>query len=159
MSGQGVRMHLIRSIMSVFFPGIFRGAIDTRARQINEEMKVAAAYAIADLIDSKDLREDYVIPDPFDPRVAPAVAAAVAKEAVNSGVARIDLNPEVVRANTAARVKEIGGGLFMRTVEASLITETVAKLAIEANYQLTEDIYAAPWFLRRKKRNQNWEKI
>ena len=87
------------------FPGVFRGAMDVRARQINEEMKVAAVYAIANLIEEKDLREDYVVPDAFDPRVAPAVAAAVAKAAVETGVARINLDAETVRANTAARLQ------------------------------------------------------
>ena len=87
------------------FPGVFRGAMDVRARQINEEMKVAAVYAIANLIEEKDLREDYVVPDAFDPRVAPAVAAAVARAAMETGVARIQVDPEVVRANTAARIK------------------------------------------------------
>lgn len=87
------------------FPGIFRGALDVRARQINEEMKVAATYAIADLIRPEELREDYIVPDAFDPRVAPAVAAAVAKAAMESGVARIQVDPETVRANTAARIK------------------------------------------------------
>lgn len=87
------------------FPGVFRGAMDVRARQINEEMKVAAVYAIADLIDEKDLREDYIVADPFDPRVAPAVAAAVARAAMETGVARITIDPEVVRSNTAARIK------------------------------------------------------
>jgi malate dehydrogenase (oxaloacetate-decarboxylating) len=87
------------------FPGVFRGAIDVRARQINEAMKVAATYAIADLIRPEELREDYVVPDAFDPRVAPAVAAAVAKAAMETGVARIQVDPETVRANTAARIK------------------------------------------------------
>lgn len=87
------------------FPGLFRGAIDVRARRINEEMKLAAAYAIADLIEEKDLREDYVVVDAFDPRVAPAVAAAVAKTAIETGVARIEVDPEKVRKNTAARTK------------------------------------------------------
>ena len=86
------------------FPGVFRGAIDVRARAITEEMKVAAVYAIAELIDEKDLREDYVVPDAFDPRVAPAVAAAVAKVAIESGLARKIVDPEEVRANTAKRV-------------------------------------------------------
>jgi malate dehydrogenase (oxaloacetate-decarboxylating) len=75
------------STTSPFFPGIFRGALDVRARQINEEMKLAAAYAIADLLPEKDLREDFVVVDAFDPRVAPAVAAAVAKAAIETGVA------------------------------------------------------------------------
>ncbi|EAX47777.1 Malate dehydrogenase (oxaloacetate-decarboxylating) [Thermosinus carboxydivorans Nor1] len=87
------------------FPGVFRGALDVRARQINEEMKIAAAYAIADLISEDELREDYVVPDAFDPRVAPAVAAAVARVAMETGVARIKVDPEEVRAKTAARVK------------------------------------------------------
>lgn len=86
------------------FPGVFRGAIDVRARAINEEMKVAAVYAIANLIDEKDLRADYVVPDAFDPRVAPAVAAAVAKAAMETGVARVQVDPEVVYANTLKRV-------------------------------------------------------
>ena len=86
------------------FPGVFRGAIDVRARAITEEMKVAAVMAIANLIDDKDLREDYVVPDAFDPRVAPAVAAAVAKVAIESGLARKIVDPEEVRANTAKRL-------------------------------------------------------
>ena len=71
------------------FPGVFRGALDVRASDINEEMKVAAAFAIANLIAEEDLRPDYIIPAPFDPRVAEAVATAVAKAARDSGVARI----------------------------------------------------------------------
>lgn len=86
------------------FPGVFRGAMDVRAREINDAMKVAAVYAIANLIDDKDLRADYVVPNAFDPRVAPAVAAAVAKAAMESGVARIQVDPEQVRARTAERV-------------------------------------------------------
>ncbi|WP_139981314.1 NAD(P)-dependent malic enzyme [Nocardioides litoris] len=69
------------------FPGIFRGAFDARATAITEGMKVAAATALADLV-GDDLREDYVIPSPFDPRVGPAVAAAVAAAARADGVAR-----------------------------------------------------------------------
>lgn len=71
------------------FPGIFRGALDVRAKDINDEMKVAAAYAIAGLIDEKDLNPDYIIPNPFDKRVAPAVAKAVAQAAKDTGVSRI----------------------------------------------------------------------
>lgn len=82
------------------FPGIFRGALDVRATHINEEMKVAAVEAIASLIDESELNEDYVIPAPFDPRVAPAVAAAVAKAAMETGVARIKVDPEDVREKT-----------------------------------------------------------
>ena len=88
------------------FPGVFRGAIDVRAREINEAMKVAATKAIANLIADKDLREDYVVPEAFDKRVAPAVAAAVAKAAIESGVARIKVDPEVVRANTLKRLAD-----------------------------------------------------
>jgi len=71
------------------FPGIFRGALDVRASDINDEMKLAAAYAIAELVDEKDLSAEYIIPDAFDKRVAESVAEAVAKAAVESGVARI----------------------------------------------------------------------
>jgi malate dehydrogenase (oxaloacetate-decarboxylating) len=82
------------------FPGIFRGALDVYATHINEEMKVAAVYAIADLIQQEELSEDYVIPGPFDPRVAPAVAAAVARAAMETGVARKQVNPEDVAETT-----------------------------------------------------------
>ena len=71
------------------FPGIFRGTFDVRASDINEEMKMAAAQALADLISDEELNEDYIIPAAFDPRVGPAVAAAVAEAARKSGVARI----------------------------------------------------------------------
>lgn len=71
------------------FPGIFRGAFDVRASVINEEMKVAAASALASLISDDELTEDYIIPAPFDKRVRPAVAEAVAKAAMETGVARI----------------------------------------------------------------------
>ncbi|NLC68205.1 MAG: NAD-dependent malic enzyme [Clostridiaceae bacterium] len=71
------------------FPGIFRGALDVRARDINDEMKIAAAKAIASLVSDEELREDYIIPAPFDMRVGKTVAAAVAQAARESGVARI----------------------------------------------------------------------
>ena len=71
------------------FPGIFRGVLDVRARDINDTMNAAAAYAIANLIDERELRADYIIPDPFDPRVKEAVSAAVAKAARETGAARI----------------------------------------------------------------------
>ena len=71
------------------FPGIFRGAFDVRASDINEEMKVAAANALAGLISDEELNENYIIPAAFDPRVGPAVAKAVAEAARESGVARI----------------------------------------------------------------------
>ena len=71
------------------FPGVFRGAFDVRARDINEPMKIATAYALASLISDDELSESYIIPAPFDPRVKDAVASAVAKAARESGVARI----------------------------------------------------------------------
>jgi malate dehydrogenase (oxaloacetate-decarboxylating) len=82
------------------FPGIFRGALDVRATHINEKMKVAAVKAIAGLIREEELHEDYVIPAPFDERVAPAVAAAVAQAAMDTGVARIKVDPEEIREKT-----------------------------------------------------------
>ncbi|MBB6282342.1 NAD(P)-dependent malic enzyme [Geobacillus subterraneus] len=70
------------------FPGIFRGALDVRATEINEAMKIAAAEAIAGLIQPEELTEEYVIPNPFDQRVVSAVASAVAGAAMETGVAR-----------------------------------------------------------------------
>ncbi len=71
------------------FPGIFRGALDCRASDINEEMKIAASYALASIIDESELNADYILPHAFDPRVGKAVAEAVKKAAIESGVARI----------------------------------------------------------------------
>lgn len=71
------------------FPGVFRGTFDVRASDINEEMKIAAAEALADLISPKELSADYIIPKAFDPRVGAAVAKAVSKAAKDSGVARL----------------------------------------------------------------------
>ncbi len=71
------------------FPGIFRGALDVRASDINEEMKIAAAKALANLVSDEELNADYIIPAAFDERVAPAVAKAVAEAAKKSGVARL----------------------------------------------------------------------
>ncbi len=71
------------------FPGIFRGALDVRASDINEEMKLAAAQALSDLVSENELSPEYILPLPFDPRVAPAVAKAVAEAAKSSGVARV----------------------------------------------------------------------
>ena len=82
------------------FPGIFRGALDVRATHINEKMKVAAVEAIASLIAEDELHADYVIPAPFDPRVAPNVAAAVAKAAMETGVARLKVDPEDIKERT-----------------------------------------------------------
>ena len=71
------------------FPGIFRGALDVLASDINDQMKIAAAYALAELVSEDELCADYVLPAAFDPRVGPAVAKAVAKAARDTGVARI----------------------------------------------------------------------
>ena len=71
------------------FPGIFRGALDVRASDINSEMKVAAAYALASLVSDEELNADYILPAAFDPRVKDTVAKAVAEAARKSGVARI----------------------------------------------------------------------
>ena len=71
------------------FPGIFRGALDVRASDINEEMKIAAAHALADLVSPEELCPEYILPKAFDERVGPAVAKAVAEAARKSGVARI----------------------------------------------------------------------
>lgn len=80
------------------FPGIFRGVFDVRAKEINDEMKLAAAYAIADLVTEQELREDYIIPEPFDQRVGRSVAEAVAKTAVLTGVAE--------RENTVSNIEK-----------------------------------------------------
>ena len=71
------------------FPGVFRGALDARASDINDAMKLAAARAIAELISDEELSADYIIPAAFDPRVKTAVAEAVCRAAHDSGVARI----------------------------------------------------------------------
>ena len=71
------------------FPGLFRGALDVRAREINEEMKLSASHALAGLVSSEELNADYILPKAFDKRVGPTVAATVAQAARDSGVARI----------------------------------------------------------------------
>lgn len=88
------------------FPGIFRGALDVRATRINERMKVAAAKAIASLVTKEELNPDYVIPGPFDDRVAPIVASSVAKAAMESGVARIHVDPEQIAEKTRSLTKD-----------------------------------------------------
>lgn len=90
------------------FPGIFRGALEVRATRINEKMKVAAAEAIASLIIEEDLTEEFVIPAAFDTRVAPIVAKSVAKAAMDSGVARISVDPEAVAEKTRQLTKNNG---------------------------------------------------
>ena len=79
---------IISCINRVAFPGIFRGALDARAREINEEMKKAAAYAIASLISDKELCAEYIIPKAFDERVGKAVAKAVYDAAVRTGASK-----------------------------------------------------------------------
>lgn len=86
-SGRSDFANQINNVLA--FPGIFRGALDVRASVINEEMKIAAAYAIANIITDEELKEDYVIPDAFDRRIAERVAAAVSKAAIDTKVARI----------------------------------------------------------------------
>ncbi|MEW8959466.1 MAG: NADP-dependent malic enzyme [Moorella sp. (in: firmicutes)] len=81
------------------FPGIFRGALDVKASDINDAMKIAAAHALADLVGER-LSAEFVLPEAFDMRVAPAVAAAVAKAAMESGVAREPKDPEWVKKHT-----------------------------------------------------------
>ncbi|EHS04232.1 malic enzyme, NAD-binding domain protein [Staphylococcus lugdunensis VCU139] len=82
------------------FPGIFRGALEVEATHINEEMKKAAVEAIANLIQPDELRPDYCIPDPFDKRVAPSVAREVARAAMETGVARIEVEPQAIYDKT-----------------------------------------------------------
>ena len=86
-SGRSDYKNQINNVLA--FPGIFRGALDCRAKDINEAMKVAASYAIAGLVAEDELSADYIIPKAFDKRVGPAVAEAVAKAARETGVARI----------------------------------------------------------------------
>lgn len=89
------------------FPGLFRGALDVRSTKINEEMKIAAAHAIASLVSDDERNADYVIPSPFDPRVAPAVAQYVAKAAIDTGVAqKTDITPEQVAEHTRQLVSK-----------------------------------------------------
>lgn len=90
------------------FPGIFRGALDVRASDINESMKRAAAFAIASLVDH--LSEDCIIPSPLDRRVVPAVAEAVAAAAIESGVARMPRDPSDVRAHAIELISEEWSG-------------------------------------------------
>jgi malate dehydrogenase (oxaloacetate-decarboxylating) len=79
----------INNVLS--FPGIFRGALDVRAREINDQMKIAAAHAIASIVQRDELSEDYIIPGVFDRRVAKRVAHEVARAAHQTGVARREL--------------------------------------------------------------------
>ncbi|MFV8828413.1 NAD(P)-dependent malic enzyme [Alkalihalobacterium sp. APHAB7] len=94
------------------FPGIFRGALDVFATDINESMKIAAVYAIARLVSDSELKQDYIIPNPFDPRVAPEVAKSVAKAALETGVARKMVNPEEV-ASRARKMSVIRDNVYL----------------------------------------------
>lgn len=86
------------------FPGIFRGALDVRATDINDAMKIAAARALADLVGPDELGPQMIIPSSFNPDVAPAVAAATARAAMDSGVARVRLDPASVAENLRMRL-------------------------------------------------------
>ncbi|MCM8749310.1 NADP-dependent malic enzyme [Thermomicrobiaceae bacterium CFH 74404] len=85
---------------SLAFPGIFRGALDVQARDINDAMKLAAAEAIAALVPERELSPRFIIPDSLDLKVPPAVAAAVARAAIETGVARVTVDPEEIAART-----------------------------------------------------------
>jgi malate dehydrogenase (oxaloacetate-decarboxylating) len=85
---------------SMVFPGVFRGALDVRARNINVQMKIAAAEAIAGFVGERDLRPDYIIPHALNYKVPPQVAAAVARAAMETGEARIQVSPDDVAAQT-----------------------------------------------------------
>jgi malate dehydrogenase (oxaloacetate-decarboxylating) len=89
------------------FPGLFRGALDARAVKITEEMKLAAAHGIADVIPESEVSEEYIIPSVFDRRVVEAVAAAVAGEADRAGIARTAVSGEVA---ASAGVRAPSGG-------------------------------------------------
>jgi len=84
----------------LIFPGMFRGALDVRAKDITEEMKLAAAFALAGIITDEELNAEYIIAGAFDPRVAPTVAAAVAQAAIKAGVARINVDPKEIYEKT-----------------------------------------------------------
>ena len=86
-TGRSDHPNQINNVMC--FPGLFRGALDVRARDINEEMKQAASHALADLVSDDELKSDYILPLAFDKRIGPAVAKAVAEAAKKSGVARL----------------------------------------------------------------------
>ena len=91
---------------SLAFPGIFRGALDVRATDINEAMKIAAAHAIAGMVQADELEPEYIIPAGMDFRVPPVVAAAVAQAAMDSGVARRQVDPERIAESTRRFIYE-----------------------------------------------------
>ncbi|NOU91310.1 NAD-dependent malic enzyme [Paenibacillus sp. LMG 31460] len=96
------------------FPGIFRGVLDVRAREINEPMKLAAVYAIAGLVPADKLNRDHVIPHPFEPMIAANVAAAVAQAAMDTGCARLNVNVDEIkdRAKKLIRKNDAVGSYF-----------------------------------------------
>ena len=89
------------------FPGIFRGALDVRSTDINDDMKVAAAYAIAELVADNEISNDYIIPKPFDLRIAPNVAKKVAEAAIKTKVARLNIDPAEVEKNAIQMIKAV----------------------------------------------------
>jgi malate dehydrogenase (oxaloacetate-decarboxylating) len=91
---------------SLAFPGVFRGALDVKAIEVSDEMKIAAAQAIADLVPNARLNPEFLIPDSLDLRVAPRVAAAVAAKAYEQGLARGTITPEEIEARTRDMVYE-----------------------------------------------------
>ena len=91
---------------SLAFPGVFRGALDIEARTVNDEMKIAAAKAIATLVTNQELTPDYLIPDSLDLRVPPRVAAAVARAGIETGVARLTVDPATIEARARDLVYE-----------------------------------------------------
>jgi malate dehydrogenase (oxaloacetate-decarboxylating) len=96
---------------SLAFPGVFRGALDVKARTIDDAMKIAAARAIADLVDATELSPDFLIPDSLDLRVAPRVAAAVAEAAISGDLAHNPLDPREVEMRCRDLVYEGTVGL------------------------------------------------
>ena len=91
---------------SLVFPGVFRGALDVRAKTINEEMKTAAATTIAGLVSDSELCPEYIIPKGMDFKVPPAVAASVARAALKTGVAGINADPESIAQRTRTLIYE-----------------------------------------------------
>ena len=86
------------------FPGVFRGALDVRATDINDSMKIAAAYALAGMVPPEELGPDRIVPSNIDPNTAPVVASAVARAAMDTGVARIKVDPAKVAENLRQRL-------------------------------------------------------
>jgi len=89
------------------FPGIFRGALDVRSTDINDDMKIAAAYAIAELVADNEIANDNIIPKPFDLRIAPNVAKKVAEAAIKTKVARLNIDPALVEKNAIEMIKAV----------------------------------------------------